>query len=131
MQLNELNQKTDNIEQENLERRKNELWFAFKLRDLHEYITSCKRLRTRCGCELYSLGVDLVKTGRVDVLPILAKMGDDKAKQRKIRTQLPRDLVGKSVEWIRVSDVEYKVLVKGDIDTKSHYEHLAQQLTRD
>ncbi len=43
---------------------------------------------------------------------------------RKIRTQLPAELVGRSLEWVRVNENEYKVVVKEKIDSKSAYEKL-------
>jgi len=74
------------------------------------------------GNVAYCLGVDLLRCGRKDLLRILAKTGDSKAKQIKTRTRMPRELVGKSLEWIQVNKNEYRVIVKNIKETISIYE---------
>jgi len=169
---------TDEIEQSNLARRKDELWFAFWLRDLKESIekkresynidarklekalTDIDTIKANHGLNMMSskdsdwlplwvidtvawakgyegycnacgkrwLGVDLVLAGRSDLLRVLARTGDAKAVDRKVRNRMPKGLARKSLEWIKVSDREYKVLVKDGIDMQSEYDKIAKEV---
>lgn len=57
-----------------------------------------------------SLGIMLVRDKATDLLKILGKY-DKKAKKKKKRHKLPKELIGKNLVYEKVSDIEWKVKI--------------------
>jgi len=65
-----------------------------------------------------SLGIDLIKMGRRDLLKVLAKAGDKKAKLIKKRSKFPKELLRKTLKWTKLEDGKWLVEV---IEKKEEY----------
>jgi len=77
--------------------------------------------------ELDSLGCALVRVHRKDLLPILAKVGDKKALLRKIRTKLPQELIGKTLNFEKITDSEYRVQIV-EKEEKTEYQKILENV---
>lgn len=83
------------------------------------------------GHYIYTLGVLLVHHKKYDLLKILADTGDNKAKKKKIRTKLPKELLGKELEFLQLNDKEWLITVKDEITTTCEYEKIYEEWFKD
>jgi hypothetical protein len=73
-----------------------------------------------------SLGHLLAIYDKHDFLKILAESGDKKAKLIKVRNRLPKELLGKKLEYIKLEDGTWMVSVS-EADTRCWYEKYREE----
>jgi hypothetical protein len=71
-----------------------------------------------------SLGISLLKQNRRDLLPLLGKAGDKKAKMIKKRSRLPKELIGKQLEWTKLDHTTWTVTILPERETQCEYDKL-------
>lgn len=60
----------------------------------------------------FSLGTGLIAVGRRDLVPLLHNIsGDRKAKMKKVRSRIPKELHGKGLKWEKINENEWRVRV--------------------
>ena len=69
-----------------------------------------------------SLGMDLIRNNKRELLEILAKAGDKKARTRLERMKLPSELKGKKLDWLKINDKEWMVTITGKLKKISEYD---------
>ena len=74
-----------------------------------------------------NLGVELIKQNRLDLVSVLADCGDLKAKPKAIRSKLPKELIGKELQYEKLSETEWRVTILPQKRSICEYEKLYEQ----
>lgn len=94
---------------------------------------------TNCACWLTSgfgygysgIGVELIRADMRDLLLILAKAGDRRAKTSKKKHKLPRELVGKQLRWEKINEIEWKVTIEPNRELICEYDKIYRRIWGD
>lgn len=77
--------------------------------------------------EYNNLGIALIRSGRRNLLTILAKSGDPKAKMKKIRNKFPKELRGQNLKWIKLDEKNWLVEISNEIETDCKYDKIYEE----
>jgi hypothetical protein len=98
-------------------------WLPIRVTEILQWIKG----NDFCHPTWTNLGIMLIKTGRRELLNLLEEAGDKKAKQIKKRNKFPKELSGKHLEWIKLSETEWFVEVTDKIETHCEYDKIYDQ----